>query len=261
MKLKLIVLALTGAALLQGCAHTPPSQPEDPLESINRPIFTFNLTADRYVMRPVARGYRDIVPDFARQGITNFFANLSYPTVIVNDFLQAKFLQGGEDIGHFAINSTVGIGGLINVASKIGLPSHHEDFGLTLGDWGIGPGWFLMLPLLGPSDNRDAVGRAADIFTSPTYYLPGRYDLPNYSVQALKIVNMRANMLGTMSLIESQFDPYIFVRTAYLEHRRSMVYGGNPPPESLTSPPTSTTGNGGGNGGLPATHKHQPGSS
>lgn len=248
---KLIALMLASAALVQGCAHAPPDQPPDPLESINRPIFTFNMKADRYVMRPVARGYRDVMPTFARRGITNFFANLSYPTVIVNDLLQAKLLQGGEDLGRFVVNSTCGIGGLIDVASMIGLPPHEEDFGLTLGNWGIGPGWFLMLPLLGPSDNRDAVGRAADLFTSPTYYLPGRYDLPNYSVQALKLVNMRANMLGTMSLIESQFDPYIFVRTAYLAHRRSMVYGGNPPPESLTPLPPS---NSGGKGGQQANH-------
>lgn len=254
MKSKLIALIFAATALVQGCAHTPPDQPADPLQAINRPIFTFNMKADRYVMRPVARGYQDVVPGFARRGITNFFANLSYPTVIVNDFLQAKFLQGGEDIGRFVVNSISGIGGLIDVASKIGLPPHQEDFGLTLGDWGVGPGWFLMLPLLGPSDNRDAVGRVADIFTSPTYYLPGRYDLPSYSVQVLQLVNMRANMLGTMSLIESQFDPYIFVRTAYMEHRRSLLYGGNPPPEIVAPPSPGGSGGDGNNGAQTGNH-------
>lgn len=237
MKSKIIATMLTSAAILQGCAHTPPDNPADPLESINRPIFQFNMKADKYVMRPVARGYKDAIPSLARSGITNFFANLTYPKVIVNDLLQAKFIQSGEDLARFVVNSVYGLGGFVDVGSRIGLRAHDEDFGQTLGYWGVGPGWFLMLPLLGPSDNRDTVGYAADFFAEPTSYLPGRYDAPSYGAEALKLVNLRANLLGTESLIESQFDPYIFVRTAYLEHRRSLVYDGNPPPEKLLVPP------------------------
>jgi len=233
MKITVIVTALLAAALLQGCAHTPPSDPADPLESINRPIYTFNTKLDQYALKPVAQGYVDVVPVFARTAVTNFFANLAYPKVIVNDALQAKFMQSGTDLTRFVVNSIYGIGGLIDVGSRVGLPAHDEDFGQTLGYWGVGPGWYLMLPLLGPSDNRDLVGFGADQFLSATYFLPGRYDLPKYSVDALFLVNLRANLLGTTSLLESQFDPYIFVRSAYLQHRRALVYDGNPPQEDL----------------------------
>ncbi len=233
MRFTVIAAALLVSALLQGCAHTPPDDPADPLESINRPIYTFNTKLDQYALQPVARGYVDVVPAFARRGVTNFFSNLAYPKVIVNDVLQAKFLQGGEDLTRFVVNSVYGIAGLIDVGSRVGLPLHNEDFGQTLGYWGIGTGWYLMLPLLGPSDNRDLVGYTADTFLSPTYFLPSRYDLPKYSADALYILNLRANLLGTTSLLASQFDPYIFVRSAYLQHRLSLVYDGNPPQENL----------------------------
>lgn len=232
-----IASAVLAALLLQGCAHTPPSDPADPLESVNRPIYTFNSTLDKYAVRPVAQAYVKVVPTFARTGVTNFFANLASPEVIINDLLQAKFLQGGEDLTRFLVNSTYGVGGLIDVGSRVGLPPHDEDFGQTLGYWGVGPGWFLMLPLLGPSDNRDLVGYGAGYFVTPFYYLPSDYDLPAYSLTALKLINKRANLLGIDSLLAAQFDPYIFVRTAYLQHRRSLVYDGNPPQEDLLNLP------------------------
>jgi len=222
------------AVLLAGCAHRPADDPADPLEHVNRAVWKFDSKADDYVLKPVAKTYVAATPGWVREGLTNFFSNLKYPTTIVNDFLQAKFVQGVSDIGRFAVNSSYGIGGLVDVGTRVGLPKHTEDFGQTLGHWGMGEGWFLMLPLLGPSDNRDLVGSGVDIFTSPAYYLPGRYDLPNYLTNyVLYNINLRANLLPSDSLLESQFDTYLFIRTAYLEHRQALVYDGNPPPEDL----------------------------
>ncbi|HEX7380605.1 MAG TPA: VacJ family lipoprotein [Nevskiaceae bacterium] len=233
----LLAAGLAAAVVLAGCAHTPPTDPADPLEPVNRKVYAFNNEADKLVLRPVAKGYVKVVPSLARRGVSNFFSNLDYPTVFINDFLQGNFLQGGKDLLRFAINSTYGVGGLVDVASNVGLDKHDEDFGLTFGKWGVGPGWFLMIPFVGPSDNRDAVGDVAGIFSNPTYYLPGRYDLPKYTVSALHVVNIRANLLGTESLIESQFDPYIFIRTAYLQHRLAQVHNGKLPADDLFPPP------------------------
>jgi len=225
---------LLAATALGGCAHHPPDEPSDPLEPMNRVIFKVNDKADQYVLHPVAKGYVAITPALVRRGISNFFSNLGEPRTIVNDLLQAKFLHGASDLGRFLLNSTAGLAGFIDVATPAGLEKHDEDFGQTLGYWGVGEGWFLMLPFLGPSDNRDLVGSGADIFTSPTYYLPGRYDLPNYLISyGLYFINLRANLLPSDSLMESQFDTYLFIRTAYLEHRQALVYDGNPPPEDL----------------------------
>ena len=215
--------------LVCGCAHTPADDPSDPLEPVNRAMFTFNRTADRYLLRPVAKGYVKVVPDLARQGVSNFFANLYYPTVIVNDFLQAKFLQGAQDLGRFLLNSTAGIAGFLDVAGDVGLPRNSEDFGQTLGYWGLGPGWYLMIPFLGPSDNRDLVGRVGDIFTSPTHYIDS--NTITYGLYGASLIDTRASLLGTDHFIDEQFDPYIAVRTAYLMRRQSLVYDGNPPPE------------------------------
>lgn len=217
---------LLSLSLLSGCAHTPPGDPADPLESINRPIFSFNQSADRYVVEPVARAYVDVTPTFARRGVSNFFANLLSPTVIVNDLLQAKFIQGGSDLGRFAVNSVYGLGGLIDVGSRVGLPPHDEDFGQTLGVWGVGPGWYLMLPLLGPSDNRDLTGKVADHFTYPLTYLPSDYDGENIGLTGLSIVDLSTGLLGLQGLIDAQFDPYVFVRSAYLQRRQALIGDG-----------------------------------
>jgi phospholipid-binding lipoprotein MlaA len=241
------------ALALAACAHHPADEPADPLEPVNRAVWNFNYKADQYVLRPVAKGYVDVTTPWMREGVSNFFNNLLYPTTIVNDLLQAKFVQSASDTGRLVVNSTYGLGGLIDVGERVGLHRHDEDFGQTLGYWGVGEGWFLMLPLLGPSDNRDLIGRGFDIFTTPTHYLPGRYDLPNYMVTMLLYnVNTRANLLPADSLMESQFDTYLFVRTAYLQRRQAAVYDGNPPPEDLgiydiDDTPESTQSKPGGN--------------
>jgi phospholipid-binding lipoprotein MlaA len=221
------------ALTLAGCAHHPADNPADPLEPVNRKVWAFNSTADKYVLKPVAKGYVDVTPDWMREGVTNFFDNLGYPKTIINDALQAKFKDSLSDTGRFLLNSVYGIGGFIDVASRVGLDKHDEDFGQTLGRWGVGEGWFLMLPLLGPSTNRDLVGYAVGIPMNPTHYLPSDYDWLDLTLTAANIVNIRANALPADALLEQQFDTYLFIRTAYLQHRQAMVYDGNPPPEDL----------------------------
>jgi phospholipid-binding lipoprotein MlaA len=217
--------------VLGGCAHSPPDDPRDPLENVNRKVFWFNQKADRYVLKPVAQGYHDVLPGAVRRSVNNFFSNLFYPKTIVNDFLQAKFLQFGSDIGRMVVNSTAGVGGLFDVATDIGLSKHDEDFGQTLGYWGVGTGWFLMLPILGPSDNRDLVGLVPDQYTSPLTWVNNTWI--SFGLNGLYAVDKRASFLGSEGLMNSQFDPYIFLRTAYLQQRENLVFDGHPPAESL----------------------------
>ncbi len=221
--------------LLAACAHAPPGEPNDPLESVNRVTFEFNRTADKYAIRPLARGYEKVTPTFVRTGVGNFFDNLFSPVTIVNSFLQGKFERGGAAIGRLLLNTTLGWGGLFDVAqSHFGLEKHSEDFGQTLGYWGVGPGWYLVLPLLGPSTTRDAPSRVADLFLNPLYYAGDNRVV--WSLAALHVVNTRALLLRADRFIEEALDPYLFVRDAYLQRRRYQVYDGNPPPVPLEAP-------------------------
>ena len=223
-----------------GCAHSPPSNPQDPFESVNRGIYKFNDTLDTYALRPVAKGYRFITPDLVEKGVGNFFNNLFYPTTIVNSYLQAKFLNGTSDLARFVVNSTLGIAGLFDVASPLGLEKHNEDFGQTLGYWGVGQGVYLMLPALGPTTGRDGIGRIADSFTSPLAYVGLIDSLSNEEVlyiqlglTALNLVDTRAGLLSVDGNLRNAFDPYLFVRGAYLERRLNLVHDGDPPREHL----------------------------
>jgi phospholipid-binding lipoprotein MlaA len=236
---------LLAVLLLSGCAHRPADDPADPLENVNRAMWSFDEKADKYVLRPVAVGYVKVTPNWMRRCVANFLSNVTYTTTIVNDLFQLKMVHFASDIGRFVFNSAWGVGGLFDPATNIGLVKHDEDFGQTLGYWGMGEGWFLMLPFFGPSDNRDLLGKGVDIFTTPTHYLPGRYDLPNYMVSyVVAPVSQRAGTLSEDSLLNQQFDTYLFVRTAYLQRRQALIYDGNPPPESYDvdtsddSPPT-----------------------
>jgi phospholipid-binding lipoprotein MlaA len=223
------------AMLLAGCAHNSPYEPLDPLEKINRPIYAFNMVADKYVLRPVAVGYVTYAPPPMRIGVRNFLDNLFYPSVIVNDVLQAKFKQSGLDLTRFLLNSTFGLAGLLDPATMVGLEKHDEDLGQTLGRWGVGDGWYLMLPLFGPSSNRDLVGRVGDNWTEPLQYT----DLDFWEragIAAVGAVDSRTQLLDFDSILEQQIDPYVFMRTAYLQRRLNEVYDGNPPDE-LTEPP------------------------
>lgn len=219
------------AVLLTGCAHAPADDPHDPLEPVNRVVFKFNDTADQYLMHPLAKGYVAVTPQPVRTGITNFFDNLGSPVTIVNDFLQLKLKQGASDIGRLVLNSTAGLAGFIDVATSAGMTKHQEDFGQTLGYYGVGEGWYLMIPFLGPSDNRDFVGRVVDTPLHPEWWLPGRYDLEHYTAAGVQLVNDRANLLDADKVLSQQLDKYLFIRTAFLQSRQSAIYDGHPPAE------------------------------
>jgi phospholipid-binding lipoprotein MlaA len=228
--------AVVCALLVAGCAHNSPYEPSDPLEPVNRAVYSFNLTADRYVLRPVAVQYDKIVPRPVKTGISNFFDNLFYPRVIVGDLLQGKLVQTARDTGRLLINTTYGIGGVLDPATMVGLKKNNEDFGQTLGRWGFGEGWYLMLPLLGPTTNRDLVGRVGDNWTDPLNYTDSVSFVERTGLAAVDIVDKRARLLDYDSVLEQQFDPYVFVRTAYLQRRLDLVYDGNPPLELLEPP-------------------------
>lgn len=205
---------------ISGCAHSPPEEPLDPLEPVNRVIWDFNRTVDRYTLRPVARVYARYTPDPVRTGISNFFGNLFYPTVIVSDVLQAKFEQGAMDTGRFLINSTVGVVGIFDVAKHIGLPRHYEDIGQAFGRWGVGQGWFLMMPLAGPTTNRDLTGNLIASYLSPLSYVDSEIRVP---LTVLYAVDIRATLLRVDRVLDAAFDPYTFVRGAYLQRREAQV--------------------------------------
>ena len=214
---------------LGGCASLPSGKPDpsDRFERVNRSIYSFNHAIDRALVRPAARGYVKITSVPVRNSISNFFTNLDYPITIVNDILQGKFHDGLSDVGRFGVNTVVGIGGLFDPASHWGLEKHNEDFGLTLARWGVHPGPYLMLPILGPSTVRDAPGRVADRFVSPTAYLNNTGIEVGLFVG--KGVTTRAGVLNMDPVVDSAYDPYAFVRNAWLQRREYQVHNGKVP--------------------------------
>lgn len=220
-----IVLLLVSA--MAGCAH---NSPRDPLEPVNRVVYKFNDGLDTMVIKPIATGYRAVLPGFARTGIGNFFSNLEDITVVINGVLQLKFPQAFSDAGRFLINSTVGILGFFDVGTHFGLEKHNEDFGQTLGYWGIGSGPYLVVPIIGPSSFRDAVGRWVDSF-SDVVWQEDHIRTRNQFL-ATRAINDRARLLKSEKVLEAAaIDRYTFIREAYLQRRRNLVYDGNPPPE------------------------------
>jgi phospholipid-binding lipoprotein MlaA len=224
---RLLALLLACAAL-GGCATTNGGNSADPWENFNRKTFAFNETLDRHVMKPVAQGYEKVVPGFAREGVNNFFDNLDDVGTSLNNFLQGKPGQGVSDVGRFLVNTTLGIFGLWDVATPLGLEKHYEDFGQTLGVWGVNSGPYLVLPLLGPSSARDAPARIVD----PSWYYSTYVDPESlyWGLWGLEKVRTRANLLKAETLVnDAALDKYSFIRDAWLQRRRSQVYDGNPP--------------------------------
>jgi phospholipid-binding lipoprotein MlaA len=221
-----VALVVIIAASLYGCVTLPPNSPrspQDPWESWNRGVYKFNDALDRAVAKPVARTYVHIVPHPVRTGISNFFANLRTTTVMINDALQGKFKAAANDLGRFALNTTVGVGGLLDPATAAGLDRNDEDFGLTLGHWGVHAGPFVELPLLGPSSVRDAPAKVADIYTSPIHYVHETY--LEYGLFVLDLVDKRASLLSLDDTLKQVYDPYAFVRDAYLANRAYRITG------------------------------------
>lgn len=223
-----LVCGLVCFALLGGCAST--GNPRDPLEPINRGIYHFNDGVDNVLLRPAAEVYRGVLPPFVRTGVSNFFSNINDIIVALNNLLQAKFLNAISDVGRIVVNTTAGLLGVIDVATEIGLEKHHEDFGQTLGFWGIGDGPYLVLPILGPSSLRDTVGLFVDFKTDPITYVDPTRD--RNILWGTRLINRRSELLDTSKILETAaLDPYEFLRDAYLQRRRNLVYDGAPPPE------------------------------
>lgn len=225
-------VALLGAAtLLAGCATTGAPGAgvrADPWEGWNRKVYAFNEGLDEAVVKPVATAYRDAVPQLVRTGVTNVFAHIGDVWSAINNMLQGKPGNGLRDVMRFGTNTLFGVGGLFDIATQAGLDRQGEDFGQTLGVWGVGPGPYIVWPLLGPSSLRESVALPLELQVSPTLYTNDSGAQVGISV--LQVVNTRANLLGATRMLDDiALDKYSFVRDGYLQRRRSLVYDGDPP--------------------------------
>lgn len=218
-------------ALLTGCATMQSADPEvpdnDPFESVNRPIYRANDFVDRRIARPVTEAYVSYTPQPIQNSVSNFFDNVVYPNVILNDFLQGKVTQGLEDLGRFLVNSTFGFLGVWDMATPLGLEAHDEDFGQTLGVWGMDESIYLMLPFIGPSTVRDVPNLGVSTVTNILFYVSSPYVVP---VALLGFIDLRARLDEAVTFRdETAVEPYLFTREAYLQHRKFLIYDGNPP--------------------------------
>lgn len=220
-----LVLAL---AALVGCASAPATDPRDPLESFNRGVYRFNDTVDVAVIKPVATAYQEVLPAPVRRGVRNFFSNLQDLWSGVNNALQFKGEQSGNSFARFGVNTFIGLGGILDIASELQIERHTKDFGHTLGYWGVVPGPYLVLPLLGPSTLRDTLALPVDAqgnLVSGIEHIPTRN-----SLTALRLIDTRASLLGASAMLEeAALDKYTFTRDSYLQRQRSSIYDGNPP--------------------------------
>lgn len=216
--------------LLGGCASGPNANPHDPLEPFNRGVYKFNDAVDTAVLKPVATAYRDVTPAPVRRGVGNFFANLEDAWSFVNNALQFKGQAAVESLVRFGVNTFIGLGGILDVAGEMNIEKHTKDFGHTLGYWGVAPGPYLVLPLLGPSTVRDTVALPVDMkgdIVSNIAHVPTRN-----TAKAVRAVDNRAGLLKVTTMLEeAALDKYTFTRDAFLQSRRSSIFDGNPPDE------------------------------
>ena len=214
------LMALVGLSLLPAMSQA--ASEEDPWESFNRPIFRFNDTVDTYALKPIAQGYRAVTPQFLEDGVHNVFGNIGDVGNLANNLLQSKLHNAGVDTGRLIFNTTFGVLGFFDVAKHMGLRKNDEDFGQTLGVWGLNSGPYLVIPLLGPSTVRDATGRVPDSFLTPYPYMD---HVPTRNVtRGVQVVDTRANLLQAERLVSG--DKYIFIRNAYLQSREFKVKDG-----------------------------------
>jgi phospholipid-binding lipoprotein MlaA len=218
---------ISASLVLGGCASAS-HNPQDPFESFNRGVYQFNDLADKSVVKPVAKAYNTLMPGPVKMMASSFFSNLDDVVVAVNDLLQFKVVRAVSDCGRVFVNSTVGLFGLVDVASRVGLQKHHEDFGQTLGMWGIGSGPYLVVPFLGPSTVRDSIGDYADSYLGPSRNIDNVEN--RNQLIAGDLLNTRARLLDQEGVLnEAMLDRYSFIRDAYLQRRQNQVYDGNPP--------------------------------
>ncbi|MDH5360226.1 MAG: VacJ family lipoprotein [Gammaproteobacteria bacterium] len=226
---RFLLLLITGLAL-SACASNQKVNPQDPWETTNRAIYRFNEGFDNYITRPVSTTYQTITPNWLNVGFSNFFNNLGDVPNSLNNLLQAKPVESLSDLGRVGINSTIGLAGLFDVATPVGLTRHNEDFGQTLAVWGFDSGNYLVLPLLGPSNIRDGIGWVGDFQTEPYYYV--KDNTAYYSLFLLDAIDTRADLLSASRILEqASLDPYTFHRETYLQRRKGLIYDGNPPIE------------------------------
>jgi phospholipid-binding lipoprotein MlaA len=215
-----IGLAVVAASVLAGCATGP--NPKDPFEKFNRGVFTFNDAVDRVALKPAATAYKEVLPTFVQTGVSNFFGNLSDLWSSVNNLLQGKGRDGMSDFMRFSLNSTFGMAGVLDIASEAGMHKHSEDLGQTLGAWGIDPGPYIMIPLLGPSTLRDTIVLPIDIYADPwAYKYPVKWRNVGIAVRA---IDQRAAVLDASNLMEeAALDRYEFIRDGFLQRRQSRI--------------------------------------
>lgn len=223
---------------LQGCATVANPDRRDPMESWNRGVFGFNDAIDAAVVKPVATVYRDVMPNFVRTGVGNFFNNLDDLWSGINNAVQLRGLDTADSFGRFVINTTMGLGGLLDVASEMGMERHSANFGLTLGRWGVGSGPFVVIPFLGSSTVRDTAAMALDVKGNLVSRMD---DVPRRDVLTLlNLIDTRATYLRAGEVVEgAALDKYSFTRDAYLQRRRNQVYDGNPPDEEEALDPSA----------------------
>ncbi|KMY86009.1 Nucleoside ABC transporter, periplasmic nucleoside-binding protein [Candidatus Paraburkholderia calva] len=254
-------LAIASALATTGCATGPDRNPKDPLEPMNRTVFKFNNTLDTYVAKPAAQFYVDYTPSPFRTAVSNFFSNLGNFSNFANNLLQLKITDATQDLMRIAMNSVFGLGGLIDIASPAGLPKHHQDFGLTLGHYGMPSGPYLVIPLLGPSSIRDSTTWLVDWRVNPISYADDDYI--RWPLYGLNFISARADLIGATDLLsQAALDKYAFVRNAYMQRRQYLLTGGDAStlpdygdegalaPEGASAPPGST-GGGSSEQGLP----------
>lgn len=229
----LVAMCILAIVSLSACAGKIPAAPKDqraatdPWEPLNRRVANFNDGFDKVTFKPLAKGYEAVVPPFARKGVGNFSRNLLGPLFMVNNVLQGKIGRGGAELGRFLINSTMGIGGLVDIASHSGIPAYPETFGETFAVWGIPDGPFVTVPILGPRTLSSAFAIPLNFLADPLFHVDD--NSTKWIIYGIRAIDIRQRLFAAEALIADSYDPYLTIRESYLQNRRFRVFDGNPP--------------------------------